>query len=164
MILSLHEQARMFLLCIALGGGMGLLYDCLRVFRHSLHKHQRTQVMVVQAILGTGGGRAFLADRCFFGVRGSSACQFGRGAFFFAVRAVRRHGAVFSDAQPLGRRRQRQRDTAYQVSGAPFFSYPFYAVPPAFPPFSETSAEIWRLLRKLAKKTVAKRAGLCENE
>ena len=48
MILSLHEQARMFLLCIALGGGMGLLYDCLRVFRHSLHKHQRTQVMVVQ--------------------------------------------------------------------------------------------------------------------
>lgn len=40
MILSLHEQARLFLLTVLLGGGMGLLYDGLRVFRHALpHKH-----------------------------------------------------------------------------------------------------------------------------
>ena len=39
MILSLHEQARLFLLTILMGGGMGLLYDGLRVFRHALpHK------------------------------------------------------------------------------------------------------------------------------
>ena len=49
MILSLHEQARMFLLCIALGGGMGLLYDCLRVFRHSLH-HKRFWIQAEDAL------------------------------------------------------------------------------------------------------------------
>lgn len=39
MILSLHAQARLFLLTILLGGGMGLAYDGLRVFRHALpHK------------------------------------------------------------------------------------------------------------------------------
>ena len=39
MILSLHAQARLFLLTILLGGGMGLVYDGLRVFRHALpHK------------------------------------------------------------------------------------------------------------------------------
>ena len=39
MILSLHAQARLFLLTILLGGGMGLVYDGLRVFRHGLpHK------------------------------------------------------------------------------------------------------------------------------
>ena len=49
MILSLHEQARMFLLCIALGGGMGLLYDCLCVFRHSLH-HKRFWIQAEDAL------------------------------------------------------------------------------------------------------------------
>ena len=39
MILSLHAQARLFLLTILRGGGMGLVYDGLRVFRHGLpHK------------------------------------------------------------------------------------------------------------------------------
>ena len=39
MILSLHAQAQLFLLTILLGGGMGLVYDGLRVFRHGLpHK------------------------------------------------------------------------------------------------------------------------------
>ena len=39
MILSLHEQARLFLLTVLMGGGMGLFYDGLRVFRHALpHK------------------------------------------------------------------------------------------------------------------------------
>ncbi len=39
MILSLQEQARLFLLTILLGGGMGLVYDGLRVFRHAMpHK------------------------------------------------------------------------------------------------------------------------------
>ena len=39
MILSLHAQASLFLLTILMGGGMGLLYDGLRVFRHALrHK------------------------------------------------------------------------------------------------------------------------------
>lgn len=49
MILSLHEQARLFLLCIALGGGMGLLYDCLRVFRHAL-RHKRFWVQAEDAL------------------------------------------------------------------------------------------------------------------
>ena len=39
MILSLHAQAQLFLLTVLLGGGMGLVYDGLRVFRHGLpHK------------------------------------------------------------------------------------------------------------------------------
>ena len=39
MILSLHAQAQLFLLTVLLGGGMGLIYDGLRVFRHALpHK------------------------------------------------------------------------------------------------------------------------------
>ena len=39
MILSLHAQAKLFLLTVLMGGGMGLLYDALRVFRHALpHK------------------------------------------------------------------------------------------------------------------------------
>lgn len=39
MILSLHAQAMLFLLTIGMGGGMGLLYDGLRIFRHALpHK------------------------------------------------------------------------------------------------------------------------------
>lgn len=37
MILSLHAQARLFLLTILLGGGLGLIYDGLRVFRHAFH-------------------------------------------------------------------------------------------------------------------------------
>lgn len=49
MILSLHEQARLFLLCIALGGAMGLLYDCLRVFRHTL-RHKRFWVQAEDAL------------------------------------------------------------------------------------------------------------------
>lgn len=49
MILSLHEQARLFLLCIALGGGLGLLYDCLRVFRHAL-RHKRFWVQAEDAL------------------------------------------------------------------------------------------------------------------
>lgn len=36
MILSLHAQAQLFLLTVFLGGGMGLFYDGLRVFRHAL--------------------------------------------------------------------------------------------------------------------------------
>ena len=39
MILSLHAQARLFLLTILLGAGMGLVYDGLRIFRHAVpHK------------------------------------------------------------------------------------------------------------------------------
>ncbi len=39
MILSLHSQAKLFLLTVLMGSGMGLLYDALRVFRHALpHK------------------------------------------------------------------------------------------------------------------------------
>lgn len=37
MILSLHAQAQLFLLTVLMGGGMGLVYDGLRVFRHALH-------------------------------------------------------------------------------------------------------------------------------
>ena len=32
MILSLHMQAKLFLLTILMGGGMGLVYDGLRIF------------------------------------------------------------------------------------------------------------------------------------
>ena len=39
MILSLHMQAKLFLLTVLMGGGMGLVYDGLRLFRHGLpHK------------------------------------------------------------------------------------------------------------------------------
>ena len=39
MILSLHAQARLFLLTILMGAGMGVVYDGLRIFRHALpHK------------------------------------------------------------------------------------------------------------------------------
>ena len=45
MILSLHTQASLFLLTVLMGGGMGLLYDGLRVFRHALrHKSFWIQV------------------------------------------------------------------------------------------------------------------------
>ena len=40
MILSLHAQARLFLLTVLLGGGMGLVYDGLRVFRRAI-PHQK---------------------------------------------------------------------------------------------------------------------------
>lgn len=36
MILSLHAQARLFLLTVLLGGGMGIVYDGLRILRHAL--------------------------------------------------------------------------------------------------------------------------------
>ena len=45
MILSLHEQARLFLLTILLGGGMGLFYDALRVFRHAV-RHKRLWMQI----------------------------------------------------------------------------------------------------------------------
>lgn len=39
MILSIHEQARLFLLMLLVGGGIGLFYDGLRILRHALpHK------------------------------------------------------------------------------------------------------------------------------
>ena len=45
MILSLHMQAKLFLLTVAMGGGMGLFYDGLRVFRRELpHKSFWIQV------------------------------------------------------------------------------------------------------------------------
>ena len=69
MILSLHAQAQLFLLTVLLGGGMGLFYDGLRVFRHAL----RHNAFWVQAEDG-----------------------------LFWLLAVRRHGAVFPDAQPHG--------------------------------------------------------------
>ena len=45
MILSLHAQAQLFLLTIVIGGGMGLLYDGLRIFRHTFpHSHLGIQL------------------------------------------------------------------------------------------------------------------------
>lgn len=39
MILSLQGQAQLFLLTVLLGGALGLVYDCLRIFRHIIpHK------------------------------------------------------------------------------------------------------------------------------
>lgn len=45
MILSLHAQAQLFLLTVLMGGGMGLLYDVLRVFRHAL-PHKRFWIQI----------------------------------------------------------------------------------------------------------------------
>ena len=45
MILSLHAQARLFLLTILLGGVMGLVYDGLRVFRRAL-PHRRCLIQL----------------------------------------------------------------------------------------------------------------------
>ena len=43
MILSLHTQARLFLVTILLGGGLGMLYDGLRIFRQMV-RHSRLWV------------------------------------------------------------------------------------------------------------------------
>ena len=45
MILSLHTQARLFLVTILLGGGLGILYDGLRIFRQMV-RHSRLWVQV----------------------------------------------------------------------------------------------------------------------
>ena len=93
MILSLHAQAQLFLLTVLLGGGMGLFYDGLRVFRHALRHN---------ALLGAGGGWAFLASGGVSGILRDAARQCRRNPVFYDSGAVRRHGAVFPDAQPHG--------------------------------------------------------------
>lgn len=45
MILSLQGQAQLFLLTVLLGGALGLVYDCLRVFRHII-PHKRLWVQL----------------------------------------------------------------------------------------------------------------------
>lgn len=45
MILSLQGQAQLFLLTVLLGGALGLVYDCLRVFRHII-PHKRLWVQI----------------------------------------------------------------------------------------------------------------------
>lgn len=49
MILSLHAQAQLFLLTIGIGGGMGLLYDGLRLFRRSV-RHSRFWIQTEDAL------------------------------------------------------------------------------------------------------------------
>ncbi len=49
MILSLHAQAQLFLLTVLIGGGMGLLYDGLQVFRHTL-PHNRFWIQLEDAL------------------------------------------------------------------------------------------------------------------
>ncbi|MDD4844216.1 MAG: spore cortex biosynthesis protein YabQ [Anaerotignum sp.] len=45
MILSLQGQAQLFLLTVLLGGALGLVYDCLRIFRHII-PHKRLWVQL----------------------------------------------------------------------------------------------------------------------
>lgn len=45
MILSLQGQAQLFLLCVLMGGVLGMVYDCLRVFRHII-PHKRLWVQL----------------------------------------------------------------------------------------------------------------------
>ncbi|WP_304508412.1 spore cortex biosynthesis protein YabQ [Anaerotignum sp.] len=45
MILSLQGQAQLFLLTVLLGGGLGVVYDCLRIFRHII-PHKRLWVQM----------------------------------------------------------------------------------------------------------------------
>lgn len=61
MILSLHAQARLFLLTVLMGGCMGLLYDGLRVFRHAL-PHKRFWIQLEDGLFW------FLAVFLVFGV------------------------------------------------------------------------------------------------
>ncbi len=49
MILSLQGQAQLFLLTVVLGGGLGLAYDCLRVFRRIIW-HKRLWVQIEDGI------------------------------------------------------------------------------------------------------------------
>lgn len=49
MILSLQGQAQLFLLTVILGGALGLVYDCLRVFRHII-PHKRLWVQLEDGI------------------------------------------------------------------------------------------------------------------
>lgn len=92
MILSLHAQAQLFLLTVLLGGGMGLFYDGLRVFRHAL----RHNAFWVQAEDGLFWLLAVFLVFCVM----LHAMQ--EKPVFYDSGAVRRHGAVFPDAQPHG--------------------------------------------------------------
>lgn len=49
MILSLQGQAQLFLLSVLLGGILGLVYDCLRVFRHII-PHKRLWVQLEDGV------------------------------------------------------------------------------------------------------------------
>ena len=49
MILSLQGQAQLFLLTVLLGGGIGLAYDCLRVFRRIL-PHKRLWIQLEDGV------------------------------------------------------------------------------------------------------------------
>lgn len=98
MILSLHAQAQLFLLTVLLGGGMGLFYDGLRVFRHAL-RHNAFWVQVEDGLFW------LLAVFLVFCVIAARQCR--RNPVFYDSGAVRRHGAVFPDAQPHGTRCQR---------------------------------------------------------
>ena len=49
MILSLHAQAQLFLLTILIGGGMGVLYDGLRLFRRTV-RHSRFWIQTEDAV------------------------------------------------------------------------------------------------------------------
>ncbi|WP_313528478.1 spore cortex biosynthesis protein YabQ [Anaerotignum sp.] len=53
MILSLQGQAQLFLLTVLLGGALGLVYDCLRIFRHII-PHKRLWVQIEDGVFWIG--------------------------------------------------------------------------------------------------------------
>ena len=131
MILSLHAQAQLFLLTILLGGGMGLVYDGLRVFRHVLP----------QVLLGAAGGWSVLAGGGVSGVWDNAACQQRRDPFFLHLRALRRYGSVFSGPEPFCHGCQRPYPAADEICDSAVFSDRFYAYSPDFSALSETPAK-----------------------
>ena len=53
MILSLQGQAQLFLLCVLMGGILGLVYDCVRVFRHII-PHKRLWIQLEDGLYWVG--------------------------------------------------------------------------------------------------------------
>lgn len=92
MILSLQEQGRLFLLTILMGGTLGLIYDCLRVFRRIVrHNTLWLQLedglfwlaavfLVFGVMLRANGGE--IRFFCIFGLFG------GMGIYFLTVSRI----------------------------------------------------------------------------
>ena len=147
MILSLHAQAQLFLLTVLLGGGMGLFYDGLRVFRHAL----RHNAFWVQAEDGLFWLLAVFLVFCVMLHANAGEIRFftilglfgGMGLYFLTLsRMVLAVSDKIISAVKYAR---------------PFWAYCDNAVSFALACFSPPCEKNWRILRKTAEKTIAKR-------
>ena len=92
MILSLQGQAQLFLLTVLLGGGIGLAYDCLRVFRRIL-PHKRLWIQLEDGI--------FWLCAVFFAFAVMLGVNAGEIRFFAILGMVGGMGIYFLALSPL---------------------------------------------------------------